>query len=206
MPPSRFAGFAPLKQLPKVLTNEQRRALPSSRGGEEPGQLQTWRTDAFTIFTDASGRTVELYAAEQWVRIKLSLETAGPVAVGPRADLAPLLSGQGILLDTDETYETYVPKGTRFYYIAETVNRLQITVEPVPWMEQIDYDIVGVRSAIESGFKMLAGTLLQALQSMGAIKPPPTTPSGQRVADLPNCPPGRPVQLPRTVVSAKLKR
>ncbi len=119
---------------------EKSRALPDSKGGETPKQLQTYRTEVFSYFTQPSLESALLYSAENWVVLKLFLETAGPVAVGTAASIVPVLSGHGILLDTDEEYVVTLSKGTRFYIASETINRVSVTIEPIPWLEQIDKD------------------------------------------------------------------
>ena len=135
---------------------EMARATPSSKGGETPGQLQTYRTEIYTYFTEPGPERL-LYSAENWVRLKLTLQTAGPVAVGTRADLTPTLSGKGVLLDTDVPFEVYLSKGARFYVASGSVNRVTVTVEPIPWLEQLSGQI-----------SALGGALAQAAQSIVA--------------------------------------
>jgi hypothetical protein len=94
------------------------------------------RTEISTRFTKETGSTL-LYQAEGWVRVRLMLETAGPVAVGTRDDVAPPLSGKGILLPIDVEITFPMQKGGRIFLAATSVNRVRFIVEPIPWYEQI---------------------------------------------------------------------
>jgi hypothetical protein len=95
-------------------------------------------TDIYTYFTKANGETELIYSAEEWMRIELQLETAGPVAVSTRQEVTPVLSGKGILLPpTGEPIKFLLPRGDRLYIGSEAVNRVKFIVEPVPLLEQI---------------------------------------------------------------------
>lgn len=143
---------------------EKARALPSSKGGETPQQLQTYRTEIFTFFTEPGIQTT-LYSAENWVRMKLTLQTAGPVAVGTRAELLPILSGKGVLLDTNVEYKVYLAKGTRFYIASGAVNRVTVTVEPIPLLEQLSGEIRAIGAAIGSAAGSIVGGVVGGLAS-----------------------------------------
>lgn len=109
-------------------------------------------TEINTYFTRPNGRSELVYSAESWVRIKLQLETAGPVAVGTRQEITPVLSGKGILLPTTGTTltEFIMPKGDRLFIASESINRVKYITEPIPWLEQMLYQI-------EQGFSSLKG-------------------------------------------------
>jgi hypothetical protein len=95
------------------------------------------RSSATTYITKVGG-THELYSGQrQWVRVTLTLETAGPVAVGMSSKLAPIFSGKGVLLKTDIAQTFTVAKGTKLYITASTVSRVKFAIEPLPWLEQI---------------------------------------------------------------------
>jgi hypothetical protein len=97
-------------------------------------------TDIFTYLTVASGASELLFSAEDWIRIEFQLETAGPVAVGTKQNLSPVLSGKGILLPADgEPVRFIVPRGDRVYIAADAVNRVKVMIEPLPWIEQVLY-------------------------------------------------------------------
>lgn len=176
---------AVLRAARALTTNkEAARALPDSKGGETPKQLQAYRTEIYTYFTRANGETELLYSAENWVRIKLTLETAGPVAVGTSANLSPVLSGRGRLLDTNTEFEAYVPKGTRVSIVSETVNRVSVTVEPVPWLEQLSNQQNAAASAIVDAISRAATAITGAIAGLrGGAKT--TTPTGTTAGDLP---------------------
>jgi hypothetical protein len=96
----------------------------------------TGRTEIATYFTKVGGNQL-LYQAEGWVKLRLVLETAGPVSVGTRDDIVPVLSGKGILLPTNVEIQFPMSKGQRIYISATAVNRVRRIIEPVPYADQI---------------------------------------------------------------------
>lgn len=169
-------------------SKEAARALPLAKGGETPLQLQAYRTEVYSYFTNATGQTELLYSAENWVRLKLTLETAGPVSVGTSAELSPVLGGRGRLLNTTVEYEVYLARGTRFYVASDTINRLSVTIEPVPWLEQIAQDVVGAVGNVAATVAAAGTAIVRAIVNKGA--------PAKTAADLP-CPPPTPGLLPR---------
>ena len=111
------------------------------------------RTEIYTWFTDADGVSKLMYSAEFWVRVTLRLETAGPVAVGTREEVGPVLSGKGILLPDEDPITFVMENGSRLFIVAESLNRVQFTVEHIPWLEAI-------LMSIQGGFKSLISTWL----------------------------------------------
>ena len=112
-------------------------------------------TEIYTLFTRANGLTELLYSAETWVRVRLELETAGPVSVSTRENLAPVLSGRGVLLTTAEEQIWVLPKGDRLFWIAESINRVKFSVEPIAYgdttislIAQVRDKTVGVINAV----------------------------------------------------------
>ena len=98
------------------------------------------RTQIFTYLTrlPADRSTPVLYNGDRlWAKVTLVLETAGPVAVGQQANLYPVLGGTGVILTVDEPYEVIIAKGTRLYIASNSINRVKVKIEPLPWMEQI---------------------------------------------------------------------
>ena len=93
------------------------------------------RTEISTYFTKPGGDFL-LYQAEGWVRLRLMLETAGPVAVGSRDAVAPALSGKGILLPRDVEITFPLTKGNRIFITSGAVNRVRFIIEPIPWADQ----------------------------------------------------------------------
>ena len=144
-------------------SKEAARALPDSKGGETPKSLQMYRTEVYSYFTRPTAETDLLYSAENWVRIKLTLETAGPVAVGTSHSLAPVLSGRGRLLDTGVEFECFLAKGTRFYVTSQTVNRISVTIEPIPWLEQISGDMAMMLGLIAGRIGQIGNAIVGAI-------------------------------------------
>jgi hypothetical protein len=70
-----------------------------------------------------------------WARVTLTLETAGPVAIGNMASITPVLSGKGQLLETDVPVAMFIAKGTKLYIAAAGINRIKRVIEGVPWLE-----------------------------------------------------------------------
>lgn len=115
-------------------------------------------TEIYTYFTKPNGESELLYSAESWVHIRLALETTGPVAVSTRQSVIPVLTGRGVLLANDgEPFRFVLPKGDRVFIAAEAVNRVQVTIEPFPWVEQI-------LAELKNGFGSLKGLLGSALR------------------------------------------
>ncbi len=95
-------------------------------------------TETFTYFTRPADGSKDFHAANRWERVELQLETAGPVAVSTRQEIEPVLSGKGILLPPDgEPIEFILSKGDRLFIAAESINRVKVIIEPIPWLEQI---------------------------------------------------------------------
>ncbi len=94
-----------------------------------------------TVFTKIpiTGQAPEvLYSGDRiWTRVRVVLRTAGPVAVGHLSNLFPVLSGKGQLLQTGVPAFFDIAKGSKLYVAAQSVNRLDVTIEPYPWLETI---------------------------------------------------------------------
>jgi len=99
---------------------------------------QLGQTRANTVFTVGQpfGQGHILFTAEKWFRVKLRLETAGPVTVGFTSAINAVGAGAGASLGDDEV-EIVVKKGDTLYYVANAVNRVRVILEPIPWAEQI---------------------------------------------------------------------
>jgi len=124
-------------------------------------------TRIFTYFTNRFGQTNLLYSADQWVRITLRLETAGPVTVGVEQELRPVLSGKGILLPVADNFTFVLPRGDRLFIAAENTNRVNVLVEPIPWLEQI-------LKTLDNGFsqvtKALGGRFAGIVKSLPGMR------------------------------------
>lgn len=111
-------------------------APPGSQG---QGELSS---DGYTLITQvgfqSDGKTPILYNGDRlWARVTMTLQTAGIVVWGTRAELAPITSGKGSELQTNVPVTLTVAKGTRIYYLASAINRVTVQVEPIPWLERI---------------------------------------------------------------------
>ncbi len=104
------------------------------------------KTRMYTYFTSAT-ETKLLYSAEGWVKARLILETAGPVAVGMDQNITPVLSGKGILLPINVEVEFYLSKGDRIFIAAEAINRVRFIIEPTPYSNALG-SIEGALAAI----------------------------------------------------------
>lgn len=134
----------PDRTAPSIMTN------PNS----VPGASDT-TTDITTYFTKvgvASGKqTPILYNGDRrWANVTLTLETAGPVAVGNRADLLPVLGGKGQLLQTGVPLTFIIGKGTRLYVVASAVSRVKVQIAPLPWLEDISSNVASILAGINS--------------------------------------------------------
>jgi len=125
------------------------------------GQAQN-KTEIYTYFTKVrSGKAPDiLYNGDRlWAKVTLTLENAGPVAVGNKSQITPVLSGKGELLQTDEPRSFWIGKGTRLYIAATTVNRVKVEVEPIPWLEQMS-GVLSQLAGVAAGMfgRLMGGT------------------------------------------------
>jgi hypothetical protein len=72
----------------------------------------------------------------QYAQVILTLETAGPVAVSTKQQILPVLSGKGELLETGVPISFFLAKGNRLWVAATAINRIKVTIQPIPWLEQ----------------------------------------------------------------------
>ena len=102
------------------------------------GEVKTFISTYLTSVPVIGEHTPIIYNGDRmWARVTLVLETAGPVAVGQMAELTPVLSGKGMLLQTGVPVTFTIDKGTRLYVAATGINRIKVVVEPVPYLEVI---------------------------------------------------------------------
>lgn len=138
-----------LKRVAREITmpGEFGRAIPGENREQQKADLRdalvadipagkSKHTEIQNYFTRPTGERL-LYSAEGWVKIRLTLQTAGPVVVSTRQNVIPVFSGKGAQLVTNQEQEFPLTKGDRLYIAAEAVNRVMFIVEPIPWQEQI---------------------------------------------------------------------
>lgn len=130
-------------------TNRTATSLPDPSAEQSQGN---YKTTFKTVQTVGNGQVTPLYAADlRWARVKLYLETAGPVAISDSQSFNPVFSGQGVLLQPGEELEFEVARGNKIFISSPTVNRVRMIVEPIGWGEQL----LGAALAIA---KILRGT------------------------------------------------
>jgi hypothetical protein len=108
------------------------------------------RTEINTYFTKVGGDHL-LYQAESWVIIRLMLEGAGPVDVGTRDQIAPVLSGKGISLPQNVEIAFPLAKGNRIWITANTINRVRRIIQPVPHENQRDKQLGSILALLQKG-------------------------------------------------------
>jgi hypothetical protein len=125
-----------LPRLRNAIT-EAKGPLDRFQPPSEPYAIQAPLINLKTYFTVADGQTHLLYTAQSWVKARLMLENAGPVAIGHDQEITPVLSGRGLLLPTLEWVEFNMTKGSRIFIAAEAINRVKLQIAPVPLAEQL---------------------------------------------------------------------
>jgi hypothetical protein len=155
---------APISKVGLVSTNRNiaQAPQPASETGAVDGRIliQTY----FTSLPGIGEDTPILYNGDRlWARITLTLETAGPVAVGTGSNMSPVLSGKGQLLETGVPSTFDVMKGTRLYILATGINRVKFVTAPIPWLELITGLIGQVVGALMPGSRPEAPTLKSKL-------------------------------------------
>jgi hypothetical protein len=135
-------------------------------------------TRTSTFITEAGAAAAIVYqASTAWSKVKLRLETAGPVAVSTTQQFLPVTSGKGILLPPGEWVELELAQGNNLYIASTTVNRVIVVVQPISWAEQILGGIVrGVdvlaralapMASVPGSIQTLAGSINSMLQAAG---------------------------------------
>lgn len=110
---------------------------PIVAGGGQEDRITEISSYLTTVGTP-DGATPILYNGDRnWAKVTLTLDTAGPVVVGTRAELAPITSGRGWPLTTDQPIEFTIAKGSRLYIFSTALNRVKVQIAPIPWLEGI---------------------------------------------------------------------
>lgn len=125
-----------------AITTERQRIASEGTPGVPAHNEQG--TNMYTFFT-VPGENTQLFSAQGWLRVRLMLTSAGPVDVSTRQNVTPVLSGRGITLQTNVEAEFVLGPADRLYAGAASVNRVNVTVEPIPWLKSIvlELDRVG---------------------------------------------------------------
>lgn len=137
-PPARPPGASPVSKIGPVSLDRSRAQSPEPANTTGQSEHRTFIDTYFTRVPVPGDDTDVVYNGDNmWARLTLTLETAGPVAVGNLSSITPVLSGKGQLLETDVPLTFYIAKGTRLYIAATGINRVKVVVEPIPWLETI---------------------------------------------------------------------
>jgi len=130
-------------------------SMPSDTTGTSEDRIRL-----STYFTKTIPATDILYTGDRmWAKVTLTLETAGPVAVGDAADLSPVLSGKGQLLETNVPTTFDVAKGNKLYIAATSINRVKVEIAPYPWLETITGLAASIVNAIRGTVSTAGSTI-----------------------------------------------
>jgi hypothetical protein len=166
LPPNVGGRTPPKGPVSKIGPVSLNRAVAQSPEPADTTGAADHRTFVDTFFTRApvEGELDIIYNGDRvWAKVTLTLETAGPVAIGNLSSITPALSGKGQLLETDVPAVFFIAKGTRLYFSATGVNRVKRVVEPIPWLETIAGLIKGVGDAIRGAAAATAASLRSKL-------------------------------------------
>lgn len=151
------------------------------------------QSNAYTLLTkdtavQGKSGTLQLYpgSINRWTLLRVTMLTAGgAVAVGFSEDISPPLSGKGRQLFLNTEVQLYVAPGQKVWYACDSVQRLAIQLEPLPWLQQIVLSIgtmlasmTGKPATTGSPETVTGGPLVpgwQKLLGIGAKKVPPKT-------------------------------
>jgi hypothetical protein len=160
-PTMKIPGRQMLKKIGMPAGPLPDRAIATAQAPSENVGQGANRFQAFTYFTKVpvpGESTPILYNGDRlWSRVTLTLETAGPVAVGQASQITPVLSGKGQLLETGVPVSFDISKGQKLYIAATAVNRVKVSVQPLPWMEQIVALLGGAASKAVAGVAKAVG-------------------------------------------------
>ena len=134
------------RAIPGVAKAQAQRAAAAKEGPSQVPEAEG-RTSISTYFTKPGGDFV-LYEADSWAWVNVMLLDAGPVDVGTRDKISPVNSGKGGALVTNQNFRFPVRKGERVYITANAINRVRLTIEPVPFGEQVLSLMDSIRSAL----------------------------------------------------------
>lgn len=140
----RYPLASPPMKAP-ILT-ELARGIPTAppvlQGAKSP---QNQVIDTRMVFTDGTGVPARIYSGDRlWAIVTITLQTAGPVAVSPNPSMGTTGSGNGRLLTTNEPVEYTCGEGQSIYVQSTSPNRLALSIQPVPWIEQVvGYQMAG---------------------------------------------------------------
>lgn len=168
LPKIELRSLAPNNKIPPSAKPQPPGRMPFI--GERVSGVRNYtnNTETYTTFTIPG--QIQLYTAtESWVQITLTLATAGPVSIGTKAELLPVLGGAGRLLPTDVPIRFLLPRGNILYVAANAINRLSVQIEPMPFYEGLLQAVGNVGVAVASVGSAMGGVGAAAGQALGAV-------------------------------------
>lgn len=150
-PPAR-PGAPAASKIGPISLDRNRAQSPEPANTTGDAEHRTFVDTYFTRVPQPGDDTDIIYNGDNmWARVTLTLETAGPVAVGNLSSISPVLSGKGQLLETDVPSTFWIAKGTRLYVSATGINRVKRVVEPIPWLETLTGLVGSLVGAVRGG-------------------------------------------------------
>lgn len=124
--------------MPNRMSPSERARLVPGEATPSPDQRSGNYVQQIFTYTTKPGGTHRLYNGDQqWVKVTLELETAGPVVVGTSQTLTPVLSGKGKSLPTGQAREFILARGNILWIASTSINRVGVVIEQLPWFEQL---------------------------------------------------------------------
>ena len=145
IPPRRQLPYAPVlarsgpmaKLGANTSTDRTRGTVQAPSASVAGAELATELYTFFARPTTDGQLAVNYNGDRQYAEVFLTLETAGPVAVSTKQQILPVLSGKGQLLETGVPLRFELAKGNRLWVATTSLNRIKVTVQPLPWLEQL---------------------------------------------------------------------
>lgn len=116
-------------------------AAPADTTLPTPDEGPVLGTDIFVFRTKPQGQNLLYSAPNKWVKVTMLLQNAGPVDYSTRQSIVPVGSGLGGTLLTNIPVNITLGPSDRIYVAATAVNRVTVTVESYPWLQEILFTI-----------------------------------------------------------------
>lgn len=149
-------------KIPAFHTNRHQAQVPAPADTTGAGEN---RLQTSTFFTKVGGTTVIYTADRMWCKVTLTLQTAGPVAVGQFAQLDPVTSGRGQNLQPGVPTTFNVAKANNLYVAATAINAISLLVEPYPWLETLTGLLTTLTGGALSSVAAAVGSAVSAVRS-----------------------------------------
>lgn len=81
----------------------------------------------------ASADSQNFFSTIEWARVKLLLQTAGPVALSTFPSPFPI-GTKGIQLTPNLWTSVDIPPATRLYLASNTLQQISVMIEPIPYL------------------------------------------------------------------------